>query len=280
MLTTSAKEQEQEESVSSFRNNRKEQKSPAKSYSISVDPGFTGDSSLQEMGQQQFAGKAPEHIQRMADNSSHAQEAMTVQGMVNNSSQAREAVVVQRMAGESEQGQGASAVQGMVADNSRTVVQRKIQMIGGRDTGNEASIHKIASAGVQGNGSKIPYHNKIQKSFGPDHDVSAIQAYTGTKASTASRAMGAKAYAAGNKIAFVDGNPDIHTVAHEAAHTIQQRAGVQLKGGLGQEGDPYEQQADAVADAVKQGKSARHLLPLNHGQVSFRDRSGTKKNNR
>jgi hypothetical protein len=43
---------------------------------------------------------------------------------------------------------------------------------------------------------------------------------------------------------------DLHTVAHEEAHVVQQRSGVQLKGGVGEVGDAYEQQADEVADRV------------------------------
>jgi len=49
-------------------------------------------------------------------------------------------------------------------------------------------------------------------------------------------------------------------VAHEAAHVIQQRGGVQLKGGVGEAGDAYERQADEVADRVVQGESAEELL--------------------
>jgi hypothetical protein len=60
-------------------------------------------------------------------------------------------------------------------------------------------------------------------------------------------------------VAFA-GAPNLHTAAHEAAHVIQQRAGVQLKGGVGEVGDPYERHADAVADAVVQGKSSEALL--------------------
>ena len=41
---------------------------------------------------------------------------------------------------------------------------------------------------------------------------------------------------------------------------MQQRGGVQLKGGVGEAGDAYEQHADAVADTVVQGKSAEGLL--------------------
>ncbi|MEO1271891.1 MAG: hypothetical protein AAFX99_27670 [Myxococcota bacterium] len=51
---------------------------------------------------------------------------------------------------------------------------------------------------------------------------------------------------------------------------VQQRAGaVQLKGGIGQVGDRYEQHADAVADKVVRGESAESLLsdmaPLDGG---------------
>jgi hypothetical protein len=40
-------------------------------------------------------------------------------------------------------------------------------------------------------------------------------------------------YATGNHVAF-KGAPNLHTAAHEAAHVVQQRGGVQLKGGVGQ----------------------------------------------
>jgi len=41
---------------------------------------------------------------------------------------------------------------------------------------------------------------------------------------------------------------------------VQQRGGVQLKGGVGESGDAHEQHANAAADAVVQGKSAEGLL--------------------
>jgi hypothetical protein len=52
----------------------------------------------------------------------------------------------------------------------------------------------------------------------------------------------------------------LHTAAHEAAHVIQQRHGVQLLGGVGEVGDRYERNADAVADRVVAGRSASDLL--------------------
>jgi len=72
-------------------------------------------------------------------------------------------------------------------------------------------------------------------------------------------AMRARAYTVGARVAF-NGAPDLHTAAHEAAHVVQQRAGVQLAGGVGRTGDVYERHADAVADRVVAGQSSEALL--------------------
>ncbi|MBZ0231402.1 MAG: DUF4157 domain-containing protein [Deltaproteobacteria bacterium] len=120
------------------------------------------------------------------------------------------------------------------------------------------SILGVAAEGTSGPASALPFLERIQSSFGK-HDVSGVQAHTDTKASTAATSIGAHAYATGNHVAFA-GDPDLHTAAHEAAHVVQQRAGVHLKGGVGEEGDRYERHADAVADAVVRGDSAEALL--------------------
>ncbi|HMG54417.1 MAG TPA: DUF4157 domain-containing protein, partial [Kofleriaceae bacterium] len=105
----------------------------------------------------------------------------------------------------------------------------------------------------------LPHLATIQASFGR-HDVTGVSAHTGGEATAANQAMGAEAYASGNSVAFASGSPSLHTAAHEAAHVVQQRGGVQLKGGVGQAGDSYERHADAVADLVVQGKSAEGVL--------------------
>lgn len=131
-------------------------------------------------------------------------------------------------------------------------------------------IHQAATRGLSGPGGPLPYLEQIQAAFGA-HDLSGVRAYTGSAATAAAREMGASAYAKGKQVAFA-GTPSLRTVAHEAAHTVQQRAGVQLEGGVGQVGDPYEQQADRVADAVVAGRSAEPLLPAppldHHGQAA------------
>jgi hypothetical protein len=112
--------------------------------------------------------------------------------------------------------------------------------------------------GIAGPSSELPHMDRIQASFGR-HDVTGVQAHTDDNAAAAARGLGASAFATGNHVAFA-GAPDLHTAAHEAAHVVQQRAGVHLKGGIGEEGDVYEQHADAVADAVVRGESAEALL--------------------
>ena len=125
-------------------------------------------------------------------------------------------------------------------------------------------VHAQAARGLTGAPTALPHGDAIQRSFGPDHDVSSIRAHVGGPAAEASTAIGARAYATGDSVAFASA-PDLHTAAHEAAHIVQQRVGVQLYGGVGQAGDPYEQHADAVADRVVRGESAADLLAAGPG---------------
>ena len=120
------------------------------------------------------------------------------------------------------------------------------------------AIHAAASRGVAAPASSLPYRERIQRLFGR-HDISAVQAHVGSDAQAAAADMGARAYATGDHVVLGE-NPDLHTVAHEVAHTVQQRGGVQLQGGVGAAGDAYERHADEVADRVVQGQSAEALL--------------------
>lgn len=131
-----------------------------------------------------------------------------------------------------------------------------------------ADVHGLAAAGIGGSSESLPFLDVIQASFG-SHDVSGVQAHTDDQAASAAAGMGASAFATGDHVAFA-GSPDLHTAAHEAAHVVQQRAGVQLKGGVGTVGDAYEQNADAVADAVVRGESAEALLGTHDERASTR----------
>jgi hypothetical protein len=117
-------------------------------------------------------------------------------------------------------------------------------------------VHAAAARGIAGPSTALPYAEQIQAAFGHRHDVSQIQAHVGGDTAAA---MGATAYASGNHVVF-DRTPDLHTAAHEAAHVVQQRRGVDLAGGVGRAGDRYEQHADAVADRVVAGRSAADLF--------------------
>ena len=128
----------------------------------------------------------------------------------------------------------------------------------GGDATHGGAITEQARAGVAGSGQQVPHLAAIQRSFG-SHDISGVRAHVGGKTADAADAMGAEAYAHGNDVAFRQ-SPDLHTAAHEAAHVVQQQAGIQLKGGLGQSGDGHERHADAVADRVVRGESAQSLL--------------------
>jgi hypothetical protein len=120
------------------------------------------------------------------------------------------------------------------------------------------SVHAAAQQGIAGSSGPLPFGDQIQRAFGR-HDIRGIQAHTDGAAAAGAGAMGARAFAAGDHVAFA-GTPDLHTAAHEAAHVVQQRGGVQLKGGVGEVGDSYEQHADAVADRVVAGESAEGVL--------------------
>ena len=135
-------------------------------------------------------------------------------------------------------------------------IQRRLAAGGARGTPD--MMNAAATHATSGPATSLPHLDRIQRLFGV-HDVSGARAYVGGHAAEGAAAMGAEAFATGDQVAF-GAAPDLHTAAHEAAHVVQQRAGVQLKGGVGEAGDPYEQHADAVADAVVQGKSAEALL--------------------
>lgn len=159
---------------------------------------------------------------------------------------------------------GASTLR--AARRVRAGATANVQRKAGGEVGTSDDVQATAGAGVRGSGSTLPHLDTIQASFGR-HDVSGVRAHVGGDAAAAASAIGAEAYATGNDVAFATA-PTLHTAAHEAAHVVQQRGGVQLKGGVGEAGDDYERHADAVADAVVAGRSAEPLLDGFAGQSS------------
>ncbi len=114
------------------------------------------------------------------------------------------------------------------------------------------SSYETITQATAGMGAPLPFLDQIQRSFGP-HDVSRVRAHVDTEARSAADVIDARAFAIGDAVAFAD-TPTLQLAAHEAAHVIQQRAGVALAT------SELEDHADAVANAVVAGRSAVPLL--------------------
>ena len=119
-------------------------------------------------------------------------------------------------------------------------------------------LHAEAARGIATPASTLPHLDAIQRSFGR-HDVAEVKAHVGELAAASAEAAHAEAYTVGDHVVLGE-RASLHTTAHEAAHVVQQRSGVQLQRGVGQSGDAYERHADAVADRVVAGESAESLL--------------------
>ncbi len=72
---------------------------------------------------------------------------------------------------------------------------------GAVDTSN-AEVQREAEQGVAGSGGSLPHLAQIQRAFGR-HRIDHVQAYVGGGAGDAAAAIGADAYATGDRIAFV-----------------------------------------------------------------------------
>jgi hypothetical protein len=123
-----------------------------------------------------------------------------------------------------------------------------------------ALIHRAAQVGVRTPVTEVPHRSAIERSFGPQV-TSQLRAHVGPQASASARAMNADAFASGDHVVFA-GTPDVHEVAHEVAHVVQQRRGISLFGGVGRTGDAHEREADAVAARVGAGRSAGSFASL------------------
>jgi hypothetical protein len=123
----------------------------------------------------------------------------------------------------------------------------------------DGGAQEVADRGVAAAASPLPHLATIQASFGR-HDVTGARAEIGGAGAEAADQLGAEAYATGDRVAFARRAGSLHTAAHEAAHVVQQRGGVQLLGGLGAADDEHERHADEVAARVVAGHSAEDLL--------------------
>lgn len=133
------------------------------------------------------------------------------------------------------------------------------------------SPQAVARRGLSGAGTRLPHGERIQAAFG-DFDLADVRAHDDAAARTAADRLGAVAYASGEHVALPA--DDLRTTAHEAAHVLQQRAGL-VAPGVGAPGDRWERHADAVADAVVHGRSAEPLLRSALGAPAARGAGST-----
>ena len=128
--------------------------------------------------------------------------------------------------------------------------------------GNDA-VHDQASTLVsrasEGSSQGLPdqLRGQFEQSLGAD--LSGVRVHTGAAANEASTALGARAYAVGQDVFMGAGQyaPDTADgawlLAHEVAHTVQQRGGSQgpqTKLEISEPGDAMEHEADRAADAM------------------------------
>jgi hypothetical protein len=94
------------------------------------------------------------------------------------------------------------------------------------------------------------------------HDFSDVRIHTDERAAKSAASVDAHAYTTGENVVFGDGryrpgtDDGERTLAHELAHVVQQRSGpvsgTPMTGGINvsEPADPFERQADLVADRV------------------------------
>ena len=123
--------------------------------------------------------------------------------------------------------------------------------------------HAVANASSS-SGSALPdtLMRKFEQSLGTD--LSSVRIHTGSASAEANNAVGAKAYAMGQDIHFGGGQYDPssasgqHLIAHEVAHTVQQRGSSpvrQNKLAVSSPHDAAEHEADAAASAMVSGQA-------------------------
>lgn len=103
----------------------------------------------------------------------------------------------------------------------------------------------------------LPFFDQIQAAFGR-YDLGSVEEATGMDVADLTSRSGVHGLTLNGRIALPSG-ADLFTVAHEAAHAIQQQRGIapESAGGID---DAYEAQADAAAYAVVEGRSAESAL--------------------
>lgn len=150
------------------------------------------------------------------------------------------------------------------------LIQRKASEGGSLTEAPDSAI--AAASATTGAPLPGPIMRKFEASLGAD--LSGVRVHTGAESHAAAQAVSAKAYTLGQDIHFAGSYDPAspaneHLLAHEVAHTVQQRgsAGAQQnKLEVSGPGDGHELEADRAADAMVSGAPASGLSSLG-GQI-------------
>ena len=141
------------------------------------------------------------------------------------------------------------------------LIQRKARNANGMADGAGEAVASASSS--SGHSLPEPIMRKFESSLGTD--LSGVRVHTGAASAHAAESVGAKAYTMGPDIHFAAGQYDPSSssgellLAHEVAHTVQQRGGSpmrQNKLAVSSPTDSFEYEADRAAEAMVAGRSA------------------------
>ncbi|MDD4272144.1 MAG: DUF4157 domain-containing protein [Desulfobacter postgatei] len=128
------------------------------------------------------------------------------------------------------------------------------------------STHIEKSRGL---GQPLSQSTRAEMESGFGEDFGGVRVHSGTDTERTAETLGAKAYTAGRDVYFGRGGyqPETaqgkHLLAHELAHTVQQRSAPAVpkaKMGVSAPDDPAEQEAESAATAVMKGEPLKHPL--------------------
>lgn len=164
-------------------------------------------------------------------------------------------------------GEGLGAAQGEVSAGGHGAVSASGAEARGMRMGAWEASSMMGAMGLgEAAGSPLPAAQRSQFEASLGTDLSAVRVHTGEASAQAAAGMGARAFATGDDIHFAAGQfqpgeaGGAQLLAHEVAHTVQQRGGAtgaQAKLETTAPGDAMEREADAAAARMVAGQPAQ-----------------------
>ena len=119
------------------------------------------------------------------------------------------------------------------------------------------ALNAAARAGLSSEAQALPHREAVQAAFGR-HDVGDLRAHLDPRAAAAAEVMGAEAFTAGEDVAFAE-QPDVADAAQEAARSLWQQAGPEVRDGLAQAGGE-QALMEAIGERVAEGREVEALV--------------------